>query len=102
MPNIRMIAPARAGSPIQVFGRLYAQVPGTAIDVPSGDTGTLGAAGWLYVALSGPTAQRPTQSVVLAGIDGLVPGLEYFDTTLGRCIFYDGASWRDPNSGALV
>ena len=102
MTQIRMLAPARAGSPIQVFNRLYAQVPGTAIDVPTGDTGTLGAAGWFYVALSGTTAQRPTQGVALAGLDGLVPGLEFFDSSIGRCIFYDGANWRDPATGAAV
>ena len=102
MTQVRMLSPARAASPIAVFGRVYQQVPGSAIDVPSGDTGSMAAAGWFYVALSGTTAQRPTQSVVLAGLDGLAPGLEYLDLTLGKCVFYDGANWRDPATGAAV
>ena len=102
MTQIRVLSPASAGSPVAVFGRSYQQQPGTVLDVPTGDTGTLCAAGWFRIALSGTTAQRPSQSVVLAGVDGLRPGLEFFDITLGRCIFYDGANWRDPATGGAV
>lgn len=102
MPLNRLIAPARAGSPTNVFGRVYAAQPGTTVDAPSGDAATLVAAGFTYVALSGSTAQRPTQGVALVGVDGLQAGLEYFDTTLGICIFYDGAQWRNPATGAAV
>ena len=102
MPNHRLIAPARAASPITVFGTTYAQVPGGVTDCPSGHVATLVQAGWTYVSLSGTTAQRPSQSVVLAGIDGLAPGLEYHDTTLNLCIFYDGITWRNPATGAAI
>ena len=102
MTQVRVLSPASAGSPIAVFGRSYAQVPGTAIDVPTGDTGTLCAAGWFRIALSGPTGARPTQGVALAGVDGLHPGKWYLDTTLGRLIVFDGIVWRDPATGALV
>ena len=99
---VRMLAPPKAASPIQVFGSTYAQLPGTVADVPSGHVATLAQAGWTYVGLSGTTAQRPTVGQALAGLDGLVQGLEYFDSSLGKCVFYDGASWRDPATGALV
>jgi hypothetical protein len=102
MPLNRMIAPPRAASPIQVFGNSYVQAPGTVVDVPSGHTATLAAAGWTYVALSGATSQRPTQGPALVGADGLQPGLEFYDLTLGKCIFFDGLVWRDPATGAAV
>ena len=102
MPLNRLIAPARAASPISVFGRTYQQTPGNVVDVPSGDTGTLLTAGWRCVGLSGTSAQRPAQGQAVVGLDGLVPGLEYLDTTLGRCIFFDGLLWRDPATGSPV
>ena len=102
MPLNRLIAPARAGSPTTVFGRVYPQTPGAVYDAPTGDVGTLTAAGFTFVALSGSTAQRPSQGVAIAGVDGLQAGLEYFDVSLGICIFYDGLTWRNPATGASV
>ena len=102
MTQVRMLSPALAASPVNVFGRPYQQVPGTVLDVPTGDAGALAANGWFRVALSGPTAQRPTVGQAQAGLDGLAPGLEFFDITLGKCIFYDGSNWRDPSTGAAV
>jgi hypothetical protein len=89
-------------SPVNVFGRVYPLSAGLVFDVPTGDAGPLVAAGCLYVGLSGTTAQRPSVRAEIAGTDGLQPGLEYLDTSLGRCIFYDGQSWRDPATGAAV
>ena len=40
------------------------------------------------------TAARPT--------DALFAGACYTDTTLGCVVVYDGASWRNPVSGAAV
>ena len=100
--QVRVLSPSQAGSPISIFGRSYAQQPGTVLDVPSGDAGALAANGWFRVALSGTTAQRPAQSVVLVGIDGLRPGLEFFDSTLGRIVVYDGLVWRDPATGGAI
>ncbi len=42
---------------------------------------------------SGTTAQRPTA--------GLWVGREYFDTTLGKPVWYDGSGWVDA-TGATV
>ena len=102
MTQVRVLSPASAGSPVAVFGRPYPQVPGTVLDVLPGDAAALAANGWFRLALSGTTAQRPTQSVVLAGIDGLRPGLEFFDITLGKIVVFDGLVWRDPATGAAV
>jgi hypothetical protein len=43
--------------------------------------------------LTGTTAQRP--------VTGLVPGLQYYDTTLGIPIWYNGAVWKNA-SGTTV
>ena len=102
MTQVRVLSPASAGSPVAVFGRSYQQQPGTVLDVSASDASALAANGWFHLALSGATAQRPTQSVVLAGVDGLHAGKLYLDTTLGRLIVFDGIVWRDPATGALV
>jgi hypothetical protein len=67
------------------------------------------AGGWVRVGrLSGPTSARPAGSAqgnpaalnepaFRAG-----PGFLYFDSTLGKIIIWDGATWRDPNTGDAV
>ena len=102
MPQIRVLSPAQPLSPVTVFGRVYQQVPGTVLDVLPGDAAALAANGWLRVALSGTTAQRPSQSVVLAGIDGLHPGKLYFDSSLAKIVVFDGIVWRDPATGGAI
>ena len=39
-----------------------------------------------YVNLNGTTAQRPTSSVL---------GQQFFDTTIGLPVFWDGSTWVD-------
>lgn len=50
-------------------------------------------AGAVRVAASGPTAERPT--------DQLHTGLSFFDTTIGRPVFWNGNAWRDAMGGAV-
>lgn len=45
-----------------------------------------------YVTNNGPSASRPTASVV---------GQPYFDTTLGQPIWWDGTSFVDADGGAV-
>jgi hypothetical protein len=42
---------------------------------------------------SGPTSQRP--------VDNLFTGRPYFDTTLGKPIWYKTAGWVDATGGAV-
>jgi hypothetical protein len=94
----RLLPPA--SGPMQsmvVNGRNYAAQPGSAIDAPDMDSGGLQAAGWIYVSPSGPTSARPTGTV---GLYPAVAGARFFDTTLGELIVFDGATWRDPVTGA--
>ena len=50
--------------------------------------------------LYGPSSLRPT-SITDAGYNSLPIGYRYFDTTLGKPIFYTGTGWRD-SAGAGV
>ena len=123
MPTIRMISPAASkntsitlggqtladaynpGSPdypyppsavrTVVNGGVYSAAAGSAIDVPDFDAVTLGANGFVRVAVSGPTGART------AGF-GLGVGTQFFDTTLNELIVFDGATWRSPATGASV
>ena len=106
MPNCRMMPPAVvAGQPVtsqqnmMVNGRTYAATPGSVLDVPDMDGAILVANGWLRVANSGTTAQRPTStSLPLRS----APGVHFLDTTINKFIVFDGITWRDPTSGASV
>jgi len=88
----RLLPPPSQVSPISVFGRSYSAVPGTSLDVEEGDAGALRANGWIYVARSGTTAQRPSAGA----------GAIYIDTTLNLVITFDGLVWRDPVTGNAV
>jgi hypothetical protein len=106
MPNYRMLPPAIvAGQPVTsqqsmvVNGRTYAGTPGSAMDVPDMDGAVLAANGWIKVAASGTTAQRPTSTSAPLRA---APNERYFDTTLGKLIVFDGATWRDPATGSAV
>jgi hypothetical protein len=122
MPTIRMISPASSintsitlggqvpadaydpgspdwlgpgATPVVVNGRKYSAVAGSAIDVPDFDAVTLGANGFVRVAVSGPTSARTTGF-------GLGVGTQFFDTTLNELIVFNGATWRSPVTGASV
>jgi hypothetical protein len=84
-----------------VNGRTYSGTPaGGPQTIPDHDGDMLGGAnGWTFIALSGPTSSRPAGTV---GRYAVSVGMEYFDTTLTKLIKYDGATWRDPATGAAV
>jgi hypothetical protein len=88
---------AGAFQPIQrsytVAGGSFADVQG---DVNSGDAASLRSQGFIVVAQSGPTSARPVFSA------GQSPGFMYLDTTLGKIVVWDGAAFRDPNTGSSV
>lgn len=106
MPNYRMLPPAIvAGQPVTsqqsmvVNGRTYAGTPGSAIDVPDMDGAILAANGWVKVASSGTTAQRPTST---SAPFMAAPGAHFWDTTLSKMVVFDGITWRDPATGSAV
>jgi hypothetical protein len=83
----------------EAYGRLYAAVPGTVIDVPDQDALILEANGWIKVARVGTTAQRPTGT---NDPSSPTPGTRYFDIMVGAEIIYDGVSWRSLVDGSAV
>jgi hypothetical protein len=98
--NIRMLPPIGAAyQTIAVKGRTYSSTPGNVVDVLDADAQVLQANGWLYVAPSGPTSARPVGTM---GPYSAAAGQSFFDTTLGKLIFSDGQSWRDPANGNAV
>lgn len=99
--NWRMLGPNDAQKQtMSVNGRAYNAAAGQPIDVPDFDGAPLSANGWIFVARSGSSAQRPVTSSN-AGLD-LEAGNFYFDTTLSKLIVFDGAAWRDPTTGNSV
>jgi hypothetical protein len=55
---------------------------------------------YAVVEISGTTAQRPVAGT--PDFPNLAAGSSYYDTTLTKTIYWDGAHWRDPNSGTVV
>ena len=103
--NFRMLPPpAVAQQTVIVNGRRYSGTPGTAVDIPDMDARLIGSNGWIICAPSGPTASRPTTNPNTSApyTLGVVGGFEFFDTTLNKLIFWDGATWRDPVNGNAV
>ena len=71
-----------------------ASAPGVSIAVPAYAVVSLLAGGWTFGPASGTTANRPT--------DHLVPGVAYFDSTLGKPIWRNAANtgWVDATGTA--
>jgi hypothetical protein len=80
---------------IVVNGRSYSCALGSSISVPDQDGLVMLANGWTAASIggSGATSARPANPK---------KGQEFHDTTLGFVIRFDGAAWRNPNSGASV
>jgi hypothetical protein len=100
-----MLPPAgRAATDVTtVNGRTYSCALGSAVNVPDQDGKMLQANGWINAVSeggqAGTTAARP-----VAQPDGqpIKARTRYHDTTLAYNIVYDGATWRNPDSGAAV
>jgi hypothetical protein len=106
MPNHRMMPPAivaggavTSQQNITVNGRNYSGSPGSVADIPDMDAQVLGANGWVKVASSGTTAQRPTATSAPVNA---APGTQYWDVTLSKLVVFDGKNWRDPATGNAV
>lgn len=74
-------------------GRTYSCAANSFVDALPADADTLGANGWIRIAGSGTTAQRPT-TPYLAQL--------YHDTTVGSIIVFEGGAWRNPATGAVA
>jgi hypothetical protein len=88
------LVPVSAPHSMTINGRTYKGTVGTPVDVPDFDAAILTAGnGWVSVAQSGTTAQRPAVPSV---------GQLFHDNTLGYVVVWEGGAWRNPANGASV
>jgi hypothetical protein len=92
----RLLPPAKGGT-TTVNGRTYSAASLTAQDVSEFDSTHLQANGWIFLAPSGPTTQRPNSEV---GVYPRIPGVMFWDTTLSHMVLWDGVNWRS-EAGAV-
>lgn len=92
--NIQVFPSAGAPLSITVNGRKYTATPGGApLIVPDFDANVLISNGWQRSAKhgAGTTAQRPANPDV---------NFEYFDSTLGANVIWNGKNWIHHGTGA--
>lgn len=98
MQNIRMLPPVSGETSITFNGRTYSCAVGSYLDVPEVDARVLAANGWRSLGQNcrgvGATTARPT--------DYLRAGDTFIDTTLSAVVQWDGAAWRDVQTGATA
>jgi hypothetical protein len=100
-PTIRVLPPVSvATQTMSANTRAYSANPGQVLDVPAAAAPVLLANGWSWGKPSGPTSSRPPTR--LNEPYNAYPGFEYVDTSLGLVIVWDGATWRNPVTGAAV
>ena len=98
--NYRMLVPEDPRYLTRVAnGRTYAGSPGAIVVVPDFDGTVLGANGWSFLTLSGPTTMRPSGEI---GLYPALPGTRFFDETLSLPIVFDGVVWRNAQTDAVV
>jgi hypothetical protein len=101
--NVRCLPPTQAGKQsINVNGRNYSCAVGSFIDVPDFDAQNLGANGWTCLGPVGPSSSRPSTNYTVNPPYVAAAGVKFIDTTIGKVIFHDGVSWRDPIIGNAV
>lgn len=89
VPLTHRLIPPAAGSQITVHGRKYDPANG-AVDAFEQDSGRLQANGWIFLAPSGPTTQRPDTAV---GNYPRVNGAKFWDTTIAHLVVWNGKNW---------
>ena len=104
MANIAVFPSANAPKTIVVNGRTYTLAVGsTPIVVPECDAFVLCANGWLKSGTdgAGTTAQRPTANPA-TGTGAPRVGHEYYDSTVGANVIWNGANWINHATGATA
>ena len=106
--QIRMLSPADTGplavvrqNPVNVNGRIYTPSVGAVFDVPDFDAGQLAANGWVRIAPSGATSERPASTALTPPYTAGV-GTLFFDQGLNALIVFDGQAWKSPATGESV
>lgn len=102
------LAPANRSSGTatgSVGGRPYSCAVGSTIDVIESDANALQAQGFVFLGPVGATANRPAYPPN-ANSDprfaALPVGTDFTDTTIGKCVVFNGQVWLDAVTGAVV
>jgi hypothetical protein len=101
--NLAVFPSATSPTTLVVNGRSYTLAVGsTPIVVPMCDGLQLLANGWLASAQNGAgtTAQRPTTGQ--DGVGAILLGFEYYDSTVGATVIWNGKNWINHASGATA
>jgi hypothetical protein len=102
MPNLAVFPSAAAPKTLVVNGRTYTLALGaTPLVVPDWDAFVLMANGWIAAASdgAGTTAQRPAAAY---GVSAPRVGYEYYDSTVGANVIWNGANWINHATGATA
>ena len=96
-------AATKCVNPITVEGRTYTCAAGSVITVPDFDARVLLNNGWLSSSDngSGTTAQRPVANPA-TNTPGPGIGFQYFDSTVGANVVWNGANWINHATGATA
>jgi hypothetical protein len=98
----RVLSTATVRSPTALSnGQRVAPVPGAFLDIDDFLANQLCLSGWVRVGTVGTTAERPSASP-LVGAGMAQQGDLHIDKSLSLSVIFDGASWRDPATGAIV
>lgn len=102
--NVAVFPAAGASTTLTVNGRTYICAVGAApLVVPDFDAIVLLANGWIKSAAdgAGTTAQRPTANPA-TGVPAPRIGFEYFDSTVGAKVIWNGKNWIHHATGATA
>ena len=102
MSNIAVFPSANAPKTVVANGRTYTLALGaTPVVVPDWDAFVLLANGWLQSASdgAGTTAQRPAAAY---GVSAPRVGYEYYDSTVGANVIWNGVNWINHATGATA
>lgn len=103
MANFQVFPAAGVPTTVTVNGRTYTCAVGSVITVPDFDAVELLSNGWLRSANngSGTTAQRPAANPA-TGTPAPQVGTEYYDSTVGANIIWNGKNWIHHATGATA
>lgn len=92
--SVQVFPGANAPTTIVLLGRTYTCAVGSVITVPDADALMLMANGWCRSAQgTGATAARPSNPNV---------GFEFYDTTVGGNVIWNGKNWINHATGATA
>ena len=99
--TMRFLSPATgAASRTGPDGATWNMSPGRVLDFDPNMADLMRQYGWHPIGFSGGTTDRPAASDT--GPNYVKRGTQFFDISVGKILIFDGATWRDPATGAAA